>query len=515
MTGSIRSCREDLRRLFNTQPEAPALIDAQSDTKLSYGDLDAITARAAAALLDRGASPERPVVAVLPNGIDTLVLFLGALRAGIDFAPLTPQTSTRDLDSWLDLVKPGLCIYSVSSSDIVEASSEDVQRLSIVPNASFGWLDSDRGGSEPAAAGRSSRLLLHTSGTTGEPKVLAFDCDTLWSSGRAFAQHHDFLGPECRFFNILPMSYLGGLYNLGLLPLGVGSSVAVGESFSGKSFISFWQDLERLDVNVLWLVPTIMRGLLTLSKRTRSRGVDLVKNEIRACFVGTAPIDLATKQEFEREFGIPVLENFALSETTFITSETLGSRYRREEHSVGDVLPYVDVRLSPAHSEESGEGFNELQVRTPYLFLGYLLRDGNIELPETEDGWFPTGDLGNLSEGKTFLYRGRTRDIIKRAGYLIVLREVEVLAEQHALVEEASAVPISHDFYGEDYVLAVRIRPDAAAEVEDPLSDIRIWVNGNLAKYKWPGKIVEREDFPRTASGKVRKNVFARELAER
>jgi fatty-acyl-CoA synthase len=113
------------------------------------------------------------------------------------------------------------------------------------------------------------------------------------------------------------------------------------------------------------------------------------------------------------------------------------------------------------------------------------------------------------------LYRGRTRDIIKRAGYLIVLREVEVLAEQHALVEEASAVPVSHDFYGEDYVLAVRIRPGAAAKVEDPLADIRIWVNGTLAKYKWPGKIVECEDFPRTASGKVRKSVFADELEER
>ena len=78
MTGLVRSCREDMRRLFNTQPEAPALVDAQSDTQLSYADLDALTARAAALLLDRGATPERPVVAVLPNAIDTLVLFLGA-----------------------------------------------------------------------------------------------------------------------------------------------------------------------------------------------------------------------------------------------------------------------------------------------------------------------------------------------------------------------------------------------------------------------------------------------------
>ena len=516
MIAEIRSCQEDLRRLFQTQPHAPALIDAESGASWSYADLDDLTARVAGFLLARGAGPERPVVAVLPNAVDTLVLFLGALRAGVDFAPLTPQTSARDLDSWLSLVEPGFCIHSLSASEVVEATGSDVERVSIVPNGSFGWLGSDPA-PDLAASDRASRLLLHTSGTTGEPKVLVFDCDRLWSSGRAFARHHDFLGPECRFFNILPMSYLGGLYNLGLIPLGIGGSVAVGDAFSGKSFISFWQDLERIAINVLWLVPTIMRGLLTLTQRTKSRGADRVRNQIRACFVGTAPIDLATKQAFEQEFGIPVLENYALSETTFITSETLGSRYHRKEGSVGEVLPYVDLRCLAAPdaggAQDGDEDPKEIQVKTPYLFLGYLRQDGNIELPETRDGYFPTGDLGEVVGGTTLLYRGRTRDIIKKGGYLIVLREVELLAEQHALVEEAVAVPVEHAFYGEDYVLAIRLSPGTASE--DALSEIRIWVNSNLARYKWPGKIIERAEFPRTSSGKIRKRLLTEELSKR
>jgi acyl-CoA synthetase (AMP-forming)/AMP-acid ligase II len=508
----IRSCHADLKRLFQTQPKAPALIDAHNGASLSYADLDQLTARAAAFLEEHGASPERPVVAVLPNALDTLVLFLGALRAGIDFAPLTPQTSPRDLSGWLDLVKPALCVYSLSSSDVVEASVSDVSRISIVPSGSFRWLESTPQADLPGSE-RASRLLLHTSGTTGEPKVLVFDCDRLWSSGRAFAQHHDFLSSNCRFFNILPMSYLGGLYNLCLLPLSLGASVAVGDTFSGKSFISFWADLERLEVNVLWLVPTIIRGLLTLAKRTKSRGTDLVRNEIRACFAGTASIDLTTKQEFEEEFGIPVLENYALSETTFITSETLGSRYRRKECSVGEVLPYVAVRTASTPGDKDGEKVREIEVRTPYLFLGYLRSDGNVELPETPDGYFRTGDLGNLVGEGTLLYHGRTRDIIKKGGYLIVLREVEVLAEQHPLVEEAVAVPVEHDFYGEDYVLALRLHADA--DPEEALSEIRIWVNANMAQYKWPGKIVARDEIPRTDSGKVRKRLLSEELSKR
>jgi len=513
MTQPIRSCRADMRRIFDTQPDSPALIDARTGKTWSYADLDALTARVAAFLLDQGATAERPVVTVLPNAVDTLVLFLGALRAGVDFAPLAPQSSLRDFEHWLTLVKPGLCVYSISSEDVVDASTADVRRLSIVPNGSFKWLETEDWPGERTRADRTSQLLLNTSGTTGEPKVLLLDCDRLWSSGRAFTRHHDFLGPECRFFNILPMSYLGGLYNLGLLPIGVGGSIAVGDTFSGKSFISFWQDLERLEVNVLWLVPTIMRGLLTLRERTKSRGADLVWSEIRACFVGTAPIELATKQEFEHEFGIPVLENFALSETTFITSETLGSRYHRKEGSVGEVLPYVDVRCVETTVEEDDEGATEILVKTPYLFLGYLQSDGNVKLQETADGYFPTDDLGELNNDGMLFYRGRKRDIIKKGGYLIVLREIEVLAEQHVLVEEAVAVPVPHDFYGEDYVLTVRLGKNPG--VDDPLEEIRIWVNANLAQYKWLGKIVQYDDFPRTPSGKVRRRDLAEEIAKR
>ena len=75
------------------------------------------------------------------------------------------------------------------------------------------------------------------------------------------------------------------------------------------------------------------------------------------------------------------------------------------------------------------------------------------------------------------------------------------------------AVPVEHDFYGEDYVLAVRLQ--GGADPDEALPEIRIWVNGNLAQYKWPGKVLARDDFPRTASGKVRKRVLGAELSKR
>jgi acyl-CoA synthetase (AMP-forming)/AMP-acid ligase II len=144
------------------------------------------------------------------------------------------------------------------------------------------------------------------------------------------------------------------------------------------------------------------------------------------------------------------------------------------------------------------------------MFLGYLQSDGQIECPTTKDGFFATGDLGHLTREGTLFYDGRTKDIVKKGGHMIVLREIELLAEQHPLVEEASAVPISHEFLGEDYVLAVRVH--LTADGVDPISELQTWLRGELAKFKWPGRILERSDFPRTSSGKIKKRVLAEEI---
>ena len=100
---------------------------------------------------------------------------------------------------------------------------------------------------------------------------------------------------------------------------------------------------------------------------------------------------------------------------------------------------------------------------------------------------------------------GRTRDIVKKGGYLVALREVEILAQQHDIVREAAAVTVPHDFYGETFVLYVVPEPGGD---ESHQNDLSRFLHANLMKYKWPEKIVYVEDFPRTASGKVRKHLL-------
>ena len=226
--------------------------------------------------------------------------------------------------------------------------------------------------------------------------------------------------------------------------------------------------------------------------------------------MGTASIDTETKRKFESTFGFPLLENFALSETTFLTSETLGSRLRKSGAGVGHPLPYVNIRLH--RDPEQDEGIGEIEIASPFVFVGYLQPNGQVENPAIEDGFLRTGDIGRFDADGDLVHLGRTRDIIKKGGYLVMLTEIERVALEHEFVREAAAVPVVHPFYGEDSALALILKADVP---EDAAVQIRNYVQANLPAYKWPGKFEVVDDFPRTASGKVRKAVLADDLGKR
>lgn len=502
----IRDFLDDLRRLVGLHETRPAIIDGHDAVVMTWGEMDRRSDHAAAYLAGLGLGTGERLVLQVPNSVDCFLLFLGCMKLGAEFAPLPPQASLREVRSWTALVRPKVAVLADSAVPAVAEALQEagVATASIRLAKSLAWLPAAE---KPARPTRSGRLLLKTSGTTGEPKAMVFDIDRLWSSGSAFLRYHDFVDADARFLNNLPMSYLGGLFNLGLIPLAAGGCFVAAQPFSGTSFLSFWQDVERFDINVLWMVPTIARGLLAIANRTRRPQVERRRTAIRAAFLGTAPIDLATKEAFEATFNIPLVENFALSETTFFTSETLGSRFRREQGSVGETLPYVEMRFGERPDPDAQPA--EIEVKSPYLFLGYLGEDGAINLPLTDDGFLRTGDIGHLNARGSLVIDGRTRDIIKKGGHFVPLREIEILAEQHPEVREAVAVPIPHDFYGEDFCLAVHLREGHSAEA---LPALNRWLHDNLVNYKWPQHIVIRDTFPRTASGKVRKKELADEI---
>jgi acyl-CoA synthetase (AMP-forming)/AMP-acid ligase II len=145
--------------------------------------------------------------------------------------------------------------------------------------------------------------------------------------------------------------------------------------------------------------------------------------------------------------------------------------------------------------------FSEILVRSPFLMLGYLDDRSVVQVPD-EEGFFPTGDLGFTDASGQLVLSGRVRDVIKKGGYFISLREIELLAQSHPAVAEAATAVVTHPFYGETYRIKLILKPGVASSAAD---DVRDFLYASMAKYKWPDGVDVVTDFPRTASGKIRK----------
>lgn len=496
----LRSFNADFDAIVSGYGERPALIAAGGNEKvLTYAELDAISDRYLAWMSDLGVRPGECVGAVLPNSLEMLTLFVACLRGGIGFAPLACDTAPAETQRWSDLVKPRCCFFSPLLDGKIRAALEATGRpcYPIETNGLFVHLPAMCAPQQHQAG---ARLYLFSSGTTGLPKAIVLDGDRLWSAGHAFVRHHGASIEEpFRIWNYLPQSYLGGLFNMGLIPFSVGGSVVVDEVFSGKTFLGFWQMLDRHDINVLWFVPAIVRGLLAIGERTHRQQIAPLVQKISLAFLGTAPIERATKNRFEEVFGFSLLENYALSETTFITSEAPGQTKERSEGGVGHCLPYAELRFKHLPNERAE--FSEILVRSPFLMLGYLDDQGTVQVPD-EEGFFPTGDLGFTDASGQLVLSGRVRDVIKKGGYFISLREIELLAQSHPAVAEAATAVVTHPFYGETYRIKLILKPGVASNAAD---DVRDFLYASMARYKWPDGVDVVTDFPRTASGKIRK----------
>lgn len=495
-----RNFNQDFDAIVNIYGERTAFIPvAEGQKSLNYEQLNVLVAKHLSWLSQLGLKQGERIGVLMPNSVEMLTLFLACVRGGYGFAPLACDTSAVEAENWSKLIRPVRVIMgNILPTPVLEGlKNSKVNITQIQADGSFSYLPSNADNAKTASG---SKIYLYTSGTTGQPKAIVVDGDKLWSSGHTFIRQHGVsFDSNFRIWNYLPHSYLGGIFNLCLIPISVAGSIVVDEAFSGKTFLSYWQTVDRFDLTALWFVPTIVRGLLTIGEQTRRYETKSYKDIVKISFLGTAPVELATKEKFEELFGIKLLENYALSETTFITSERMNDHHRPSEGSTGSLLPYIEVKFRPVADGDSAH--QELMIKTPFIFDGYLDVEGNIVRNEV-DGFFPTGDLGYLNNNEQVIISGRCKDIIKKGGQLISLREIEVAVIKHPMVENAAAVPVPHSFYGESYKLFIKLSPIAG---ENTFNEVKNFLYENVAKYKWPDKVEHVTEFPQTGSGKIRK----------
>jgi len=245
--------------------------------------------------------------------------------------------------------------------------------------------------------------------------------------------------------------------------------------------------LARWDIDQLQLTPAMIHMLATTDEPLDLSSVKYVTS-------GTAPLSIATRERFEKRYGVPVMQAYGMSETGAVAQE----RYedvvagRRGPGSVGRIAEGVDVLIRPLDDDRpAGEG--EILVRTDELTTEFI---GGAKVPLDEDGWFPTGDVGRIDDGILYI-TGRVQEKIIVGGFNVYPAEVEDAVRRSPLVRDAVVVSVPDERLGEIPVAGVvwAGEPDPDALIAQLRAD--------LAGYKVPRSLFTLDAVPLTPREKV------------
>lgn len=201
--------------------------------------------------------------------------------------------------------------------------------------------------------------------------------------------------------------------------------------------------------------------------------------------------------------GIRIARCYGSTEHPSTTCGMVSDPILKQQRTDGCALPGVEIRIV----DEDGNALppntpGELVSRGPDLFAGYLDPAMNAEL-FSKDGWFHSGDIGIIDEDGYFTVVDRKKDIIIRNGVKVSALEVENCLLQMPGLMEVAVVAAPDRRTGEHGHAFVRVKPGVPVP---SLDDVRRHLEAvDLARQKWPESIEVVQDFPRTASGKVRK----------
>ena len=196
---------------------------------------------------------------------------------------------------------------------------------------------------------------------------------------------------------------------------------------------------------------------------------------------------------------------YGMTETSPVSAQTrAGDTLDRRVSTVGRVHPHVEIKITdPETGVTVPRGVpGELCTRGYSVMLGYWQQPGKTAEAIDAARWMHTGDLATMDADGYINITGRLKDMIIRGGENVSPREIEEYLHTHPDVRDVHVIGVPDARLGEEIMAWIRLRPGARPVTA---ADVRQYAEGQLARYKIPRYVRIVEDFPMTASGKVRK----------
>ncbi|MBY4212547.1 AMP-binding protein [Rhodococcus fascians] len=494
------------------------------DGVLTYRNLDALVVGLASHFIGSGLVAGDRIAVKLQSSPHFVVTVLAAWRIGCVVVPINPMyrraevegllvdCSTRAVvcshEAYVDAVKgiavdhPGLVVLTTDERDF--QTRNDGRAFGPVHDFSPDELSGAEDLIEVASSGArvparlpsfaTIALICYTSGTSGPPKGAILTHGNLAVDIESTAGWLG-LGDGARIFAMAPLFHVTGLVVEFAQSIALAGTLILPYRFAPAVAIElFAQHRPKFTVGP----PTAYMALMAIGDTADAFA------SFEVILSGGAPLPPAVVDEFERRFGLYIVNGYGLTETSAAcVLMPIGTRAPVDDSTTalanGLPMPGVELRIVDADGIDVPDGQKgEIVVRGAVVSPGYWKRP--VETAAAfRDGWFRTGDVGVFGEGRLLYVVDRMKDMIIASGFKVWPGEVEQVLYSHSAVREAAVVGVADEYRGESVKAFVVVDPAAGVRSDD----LVVWCRKNLAAFKVPREIEVIGELPKTASGKI------------
>jgi len=484
------------------------------DQEISYTHFNSKVNGVAQGLLDIGVKKGDRVGLMLSNCPEFLYCWFGCNKIGAIMVPINTAFKADETKYILNHSEAGTLIVEYSLWKAIQdirrecAALERIICLGGQQNTRympFSQICQETSGALPDVpiAEDDIASIIYTSGTTGPPKGVIHCHRSYVLAGEAFLKRAPVTAQD-RMLVCLPLYHANAQFYSTMGCLAAGASLILLEKFSVSKF---WDQTRHYGATQVSIIGAIARILHSQPRSDRD-----ADNPVRVVNSGGMPKDI--QEEFERRFGVMVIEGYGLTECPLVCQNPFDGV--RKVGSIGLPAKHPDAKITFSEMkvvDENDQEFlvgktGELIVRSPLMMKGYF-KDPDMTKKTVKNDWLHTGDYVYMDEDGYFWFVERKKEIIRRRGENVSPAEVETVINQHPKVEISAVIPVPSEL-GEDdikvYVIAKAGKTIAPEE-------IMRWCDERLAYFKVPQYIEFRKQLPRTETHRIAKHLLKQEKA--
>ncbi len=496
----MRTIRHYIDMRAVKEPDKIYMFAPEANLTLTYAQLQRDSIELGKYLNTKGLRKGDKISFMLGNGYQTTKIFLGGMYAGLVVAPLNLMSQPSQLEYVMVHSDTRLIFFSADQKERVEKAAQKVDRpieLIQIDNDArrlFGEKIDLGGAILPPVNEEDDALLLYTSGTTGLPKGVILSHKNMVAGGEYTTLAHE-LTPQDRALCSLPLYHINGEIVTTVTPLVSGGSVVMPHKFSVSDF---WKLISEYRCTWFSVVPTIISFL---TNSTEIAGQALHLEQLRFGRSASSALPPSLHQTFEDKFKVGIIETMGLTETAApVFSNPVDPakrKYGSPGQSVGNIAKIIDKTGQEVPRGTQGE----IMIKGDNVMKRYYKAPSKTAEALEPDGWLHTGDLGYMDEDGFVFVNGRIKELIIKGGENIAPREIDEAFYKHPAIQDAAAVGIPDEEYGEEIMCCCVLKKDCECTIED----LEAFCREELGEFKTPKVIKVMKELPKGPSGKIQR----------